>query len=68
MDVYKKWATAKEKANGEPVVRVGNLYIVGDIKAYTEISIVDSETGVLTGWVSVGHLSGAGNVNPLLAK
>jgi hypothetical protein len=61
MKAYKRYGAARKAAEGQPIIRVGKLYIVG-IDALTEIAVINS-VGTLAGWVTARHLDRLGNAN-----
>jgi CRISPR/Cas system-associated protein Csm6 len=66
--VFKKFATAKTHANGLPIVRIDNLYIVietadKNFHGITSIDLIDTERGNITGTVTLRHLARLGNAN-----
>jgi len=65
MKVYKRYSAAKKAANGEPIIRVGDVYLVGVTKNAghcTEIAIMSGE-GRITGTVTARNLDRLGNAN-----
>ena len=62
MKAFKRHSAAVKAANGRPIIRVGDLHIVGDITSTTEIS-VQLHDGPVVGFVNAGHLERLGNAN-----
>jgi hypothetical protein len=64
---FKKLSTAAKAANGKPVVRFGDLYIVGDFASHTQIELmVPTTIGTshhIVAHVGLGHLERLGNAN-----
>ena len=54
-------STAIKHSDGNPVVRVGKLYITG-MERFDEVSIIDKE-GYITGHISMRKLDRLGNGN-----
>lgn len=59
---YARYSTAHKHAAGRPIVRIGDLYIVGDFKTYTEVSLLNSNGGIV-GVVCLWKLDTGGNLN-----
>jgi hypothetical protein len=77
MQAFKKLSTAAQHAQpGEPIVRVGDLYVVGMTSTTDEIAVLRhepsrfAERGCWTyaGHVNVGHLERLGNANWAIAN
>lgn len=62
MKAFKRYSTALKHANGNPTVRVGELYIVGGFTRLTEVSVLDGD-GKYGGYIILGHLDRLGNGN-----
>ena len=62
MKAYKRFSTAQKNSEGKFIVRVGNLYVVGDFKSYTSIAILNTD-GASLGHVTIKHLQRLGNAN-----
>jgi len=62
MKAYKKFSTAQKNSEGKLIVRVGDLYVVGDFKSYTGIAALNTD-GTVLGHVTVKHLQRLGNAN-----
>lgn len=65
MKAYKRYSAARKAANGEPIVAIGDLYVVGITKAdgyLTEIKLIDGG-GRICGNVTARHLDRLGNAN-----
>lgn len=62
MKSFKRLSTAQKHSGGNPIVRVGNLYMVGDIQPLTEIALL-SPDGYYAGHVTAHHLDRLGNAN-----
>lgn len=62
---YKSYAAAvrANKANpGSILVKVGDVYVVGKFHSTTELAVI-SDTGTITGHVTLRHLERLGNAN-----
>lgn len=69
MQTFKRFSTAKKAAKGQPILVVGDIFIVGVTKEegfLTEISILNGE-GSVTGTVTARHLDRLGNANHAIA-
>lgn len=70
MKAFKSYNRAKKAANGQPVLRVGDLFIVGATRensAVEEICLINVN-GAITGSVTFRHLDRLGNANHAEAK
>ena len=67
MKAFKRLSAALKASNGNPILRVGDLYIVGDINELTSIDLMETnpEKGSATysACVTCGHLDRLGNAN-----
>ena len=61
MKAFKKFDTAVKHSNGEPVLRVGDLYISG-LAALTEAEIINPDK-YITGHITMRKLNELGNAN-----
>lgn len=61
LKTYKRYGAAIKAAQGQPIVRVGNLYIVG-VDSITEVALICPKGGV-AGNVTLRHLDRLGNAN-----
>jgi hypothetical protein len=59
--VFKTYDGAKKASSGLPILRVGNLYIIG-MKSLDEVTLIDSK-GTHCGNVTMKHLNRLGNAN-----
>lgn len=62
---YKSYAAAvrANKANSKSViVRVGDIYVVGEFHSTTEVAVIN-DYGNITGHVTLQHLERLGNAN-----
>jgi hypothetical protein len=59
---FKTFAAAKKAAAGRPIIRVGMLYLVGNIGPVTEIALLAPD-GLIVGHVTARHLLRLGNAN-----
>lgn len=66
MKTFKRYSAAQKEANGQPIIRIGDVFVVG-VKIETghcvEISIIDGVSGQITGSVTARHLDRLGNAN-----
>ncbi len=62
MKAFKRLSTAQRHSDGRPVIRVGNLYIAGQIHSLTEIALLSAD-GYYAGHITAGHLDRLGNAN-----
>lgn len=67
MNAYRSITTAKAKAPGKPIVRIGDLYIAFESEdligiKLTQVELISPE-GRITGHVGLGHLDRLGNAN-----
>ena len=67
MKAYKKLSTAEKHANGKPIIKVGDLFIVGGIDRLTELAILSPDC-FYGGYITAGHLNRLGNGNHAEAK
>lgn len=58
---FKKLSTAKRAANGGPIIKAGDFYIVG-CEPLTEIAILNSR-GNMNAFVNLNHFEKLGNAN-----
>lgn len=70
MKTYKRYSAAKKAANGEPIIRVGNLFLVGVTVADAYGVSIDllNGKGQITGSITARHLDRIGNGNHAEAK
>jgi hypothetical protein len=64
-EAYRKYSTAKKNAEGQPVIRVSDLYISG-VSEIDEISVIAPE-GSITAHITMRHLDRLGNGNYAIA-
>jgi len=62
MQAFKKYSTAKAKANGKPIVKIGELYIIG-INSSTQCQLIDTKIDIHSGHIGMKHLNRLGNAN-----
>jgi len=62
MKLYKNWNAAFKAANGRPVIKIDNLYIVGNINEATQIALLDGK-GRWAGQITMGGLDRLGNAD-----
>ena len=70
LKVFKRYSAARKAAASEPIIKVGDLFIVGVTEAngyLTEISLI-SGSGTITGSVTARHLDRLGNANHAIAQ
>jgi len=70
MKAFKRFSAAKQAANGQPIIRIGDTYLVGvtiDGGYMTEISLIAPD-GHISGNVTVRHLDRLGNANHATAS
>lgn len=59
--IYKTWNRAYKAARNRPILRVGDVWLVGDVTRLTEVSILDQ--GHYVGQISMAHLVRLGNAD-----
>lgn len=66
LKVFKGYNVAKKNANGLPIVKIGQHYLVLDTSLIglkiTEVSLINPD-GYTTGTIIMGHLDRLGNAN-----
>jgi hypothetical protein len=70
MKTFKRFSAAKKAAKGEPILKVGDTFLVGVKQQdghYTEITLIAPE-GCITGSITVQHLDRLGNGNHAIAN
>lgn len=60
-EAYRKYSTAQKNADGQPVARIGDLYIAG-VSSVDEVSVIATD-GAITAHVTLAHLDRLGNAN-----
>lgn len=67
MKTFKRFSAALKASNGNPIIRVGDLYIVGDINELTSIDLMETNpekgSASYSAHVTCGHLDRLGNAN-----
>jgi hypothetical protein len=65
-ETFRKYGTAKKKADGLPVVRIADLYIAG-VTAMDEITIFPPDHDAGSAHITMRHLDRLGNGNHAIA-